>query len=87
MRYHHTRLVRLEQRRRARMGTRSGHFIPVLRYPCDGFHGHWRKNAVCACGVRGCPQLQVGVALPEKALSAEAWAAAARRYAEERGDV
>jgi hypothetical protein len=68
------RLQRLEAPQR-RTGPVS-HFVPAVFSPShlhEAGEARWlRDEVICACGRRGCPELQVGVLLPEKAPSDEA---------------
>ncbi len=71
------RVTRLEERRRRRVPV--GHFLPVARYPwgvADGDQARWLRTLRCPCGRQGCPELRVGLLLPDKAPSPEAWAEA-----------
>jgi hypothetical protein len=73
MRYE-TRLKRLEATRR-QPGPVS-HVVAVAFmpwHPDEPAEAQWlRDEVICACGRRGCPELQVGVLLPEKTPSDEA---------------
>jgi hypothetical protein len=82
MRYRQ-RVTRLEAYRRRRLP--PSHFVSSVYVPWDLPSGMdqetWlRTDVSCACGQRGCPKLRIGVVLPEKASSAEAWAQRARDY-------
>jgi hypothetical protein len=43
------------------------------------------RPEACTCGQRGCPELRIGVLLPEKAPSPEAWAEQAQADYTKRG--
>jgi hypothetical protein len=68
-----TRLQRLEAQRRQPWPV--SHFVPVVCYPWpvgEPDDHDWRRALVCPCGQRGCPELRIGIMLPEKAPSADA---------------
>jgi hypothetical protein len=82
MRYRQ-RVTRLEGYRRRRMP--PSHFVSSVYVPWELPEGMdqetWLQEEVtCACGERRCPEMCVGLVLPEKAPSPEAWAQRARDY-------
>jgi hypothetical protein len=82
------RLIRLETYQRQRNG--RPHHLSVVQYPWDlpdGDRDRWlREELPCVCGRVGCPLLTIGVLLPAKAPSAEAWTERAQTYyAQRRG--
>jgi hypothetical protein len=82
MRYRH-RIVRLEEYRRTRLP--PSHFVMSVRVPWDLPAGMdqetWlQEEVLCTCGERGCPELRIGLVLPEKAPSPQAWCDRARQY-------
>ena len=82
MRYRQ-RVMRIEEYRRRRMP--PSHFVVSVHVPWDLPRGMnqdtWlREEVTCACGQRGCSELRIGLVLPEKAPSAEAWTARAEAY-------
>jgi hypothetical protein len=75
MRYRQ-RVTRIEEYQRRRLP--PSHFVMSVRVPWDLPAGMdqdtWlREEVTCACGQQGCPELRIGLVLPEKAPSAEAW--------------
>jgi hypothetical protein len=65
------------------------HFVMSVRVPWnlpDGMdQDTWLREAVqSSCGQRGCPELRIGLVLPEKAPSAQAWAERAQAYCAQR---
>ena len=84
MSFRRNRIARLEARQRRQHRPERVHFISIVRYPWRGAEpeADWLRSLVCPCGQRACPQLRIGALLPEKAPSAEAWAAEVRRYQE-----
>ena len=83
---YHTRLIKLEKHCRQRRPL--AHFTSVVRVPCeipDDAWEAWLASQPCACGMPYCDQLRVGVLLPEKRESPEAWEARYGRRMEERG--
>jgi hypothetical protein len=88
MRYRQ-RVTRIEEYQRRRLPPR--HFVMSVRVPWDLPAGMdqdtWlRTEVTCACGQRGCPELRIGLVLPEKAPSPEAWTERVQTYyAQRRG--
>jgi hypothetical protein len=75
------RLRRLETHRQRPVS----HFLSIVRIPWDveeADEPDWLRGLRCSCGQRACPQLRIGVILPEKAPSAEVWAERALHYRE-----
>jgi hypothetical protein len=77
------RLARLEAYRRRRAPT--NHLLTSVGVPWDLPPGMdadtWLQEEVtCACGHRGCPELRIGLVVPVKAPSAEAWSGRAQAY-------
>jgi hypothetical protein len=86
MRYRQ-RITRIEAYRRRR--TPPSHFLMSVRVPWDLLVGMdqatWLVEEVtCPCGQRDCPEFRIGLVLPEKAPSAEAWADRAAAYYQRR---
>lgn len=86
MRYRH-RITRIEAYRRRRLPPR--HFLMSVRVPWDLPEGMgqatWLAAEVrCPCGERGCPELRIGLVVPAKAPSVEAWAERAAAYYQRR---
>jgi hypothetical protein len=76
-----SRVKRLEDRRRRRLPPGQGHFTSVMQVPDDVPHqawDQWLAGQPCACGVVGCPERRVGLLIPTKCQTAEAWS---HRYA------
>jgi hypothetical protein len=89
MRYRQ-RVTRIEAYHRRRMP--PSHFIASIRVPWDLPSGMdqetWLEAEVrCPCGQRGCPEFRIGHVIPAKAPSAEAWAARAHQYYQQRFPV
>jgi hypothetical protein len=86
MRYR-ARMVRLEAYRRTRLP--PSHFLSVVTYPWHLTYSdqeRWLRELTCACGVVGCPLMQIGALLPQKAPSIKDWAEPAQTsYAQRRG--
>jgi hypothetical protein len=80
MRSYEARPERLE----ARWPRPESHCVPVVCTLWDlgeADEARWVSEAVtCACGRRGCPELQIGALLPGKAPSADAWGARDQGY-------
>jgi hypothetical protein len=86
---HRSRLLRLEEYQRRRLP--PNHFMMSVRVPWDlpddmDQEAWLREGVLCTCGERGCPELRIGLVLPEKAPSAEVWAQRAQEYYARRGD-
>jgi hypothetical protein len=82
MRYRQ-RVTRLEEYRRTRLP--PNHFVMSVRVPWDLPDGMdqetWLREAVrCACGQLRCPEMRIGLVLPEKAPSPQAWCERAQQY-------
>jgi hypothetical protein len=60
------------------------HHLSVVQYPWplpEGEQDRWiREDLKCACGQAGCPEMTIGVLVPAKAPSAEAWSARVQQY-------
>jgi hypothetical protein len=72
------RLLRLEAYLRRQDPPPRAHFTSVVRVPADVAHCDWEAwllSQPCACGMPYCEQCRVGVLLPEKCESPEAWEA------------
>jgi hypothetical protein len=85
--YRH-RMTRLEEYRRRRMP--PSHFVVSVRVPWDLPRGidqeTWlQEEVLCTCGQKGCHEMRIGLVLPEKAPSSEAWAERAQAYYAKRG--
>jgi hypothetical protein len=76
------RLIRLETYQRQRNG--RPHHLSVVQFPWDlpnGGRDRWLAEELpCTCGQVGCPLLTIGVLLPAKAPSLEAWTARVQTY-------
>ena len=82
----HSRLIRLEQHCRQRRPL--AHFTSVVRVPHEIPHeawDAWLMSQPCACGRTSCEQRRVGVLLPDKCDTPEAWEARYGRRREEQG--
>jgi hypothetical protein len=80
MRYRH-RIVRLEEYRRTRLP--PSHFLSVVCTPWDLAHADLDdslQTLMCPYGQRGCPDLQIGALVPEKAPLAAAWSERVQAY-------
>jgi hypothetical protein len=83
------RITRIEEYRGRRMP--PSHFLMSVRVPWDLPAGMdqetWLAEEVaCPCGQRECPDFRIGLVIPEKATTAEAWAEWAQTYyAQRRG--
>jgi hypothetical protein len=69
---HRSRLLRLEEYQRRRLP--PNHFVMSVRVPWDLPDGMdqetWLREGVrCACSQLRCPEMRIGLALPEKAPS------------------
>jgi hypothetical protein len=75
------RLTRLEAAQRLRSGGK--HFINIARYPWplreDELAAWVAEQCQCACSP-GCRGKRIGLLVPEKSSSPEAWAADVQRY-------
>jgi hypothetical protein len=84
------RITRMEAYRRRRLP--PSHFRMSVRVPWDlpeGMdQGTWIEEQVrCPCGRRDCPEFRIGLVIPAKAPSAEAWAEPAQQYCQQRFPV
>jgi hypothetical protein len=87
MSFHRHRLTALERRQRRQHPPKLAHHLPIAYQPWDETdRERWLAELRCPCGVSGCPELNVGCILPEKAPSPEAWAEHYQRYARARGE-
>jgi hypothetical protein len=87
MRYRQ-RVIRLEEYQRRH--TPPSHFVTSVQVPWDlpaDMHQEtWlQAEVMCRCGQKGCPDMRIGLVLPEKAPSPEAWAERAQAYYAKRG--
>ena len=88
MRYRQ-RVMRIEEYRRCRMP--PSHFVVSVHVPWDLPRGMnqdtWlQEDVLCTCGQKGCHEVRIGLVLPDKAPSPEAWAERAQAYyAQRRG--
>jgi hypothetical protein len=65
------------------------HFIASVRVPWDLPAGVDREawlaaEVTCPCGEQGCPEFRIGLVVPAKAPSVEAWAERAQQYYQRR---
>jgi hypothetical protein len=86
MSYRH-RITRIEAYRRRRR--RPSHFQMRVRVPWDLPAGMDQETwlateVICPCGRRDCPEFRIGLVIPAKAPSAEAWAERAQQYHQRR---
>jgi hypothetical protein len=68
-----TRIQRLEERHRR---DRPAHVTGTMCVPPDVPQDAWDRwvaGQPCACGVVGCPERRVGLLLPTKCQTADAW--------------
>jgi len=82
----HARRTRWAEHRRQRRPL--AHCTSIVRVPREILHEAWEAWLIsqpCACGQRSCEQRRVGVLLPEKGESPEAWEARCGRRMEEQG--
>jgi hypothetical protein len=87
MRYRQ-RVTRIEEYRRRRMP--PSHFLMSVQVPWDLPAGMdqetWlAEEVICPCGERGCPEFRIGLVVPAKAPSVEAWAERAQICYAQRG--
>jgi hypothetical protein len=89
MRFRH-RITGIEAYRRRH--TPPSHFLMSLQVPWDLPAGMdqetWlAEGVICPCGRRECPEFRIGLVIPEKAPSAEAWAERAQQHYQQRAPV
>jgi hypothetical protein len=75
------RITRIEAYRRR---LPPSHFLMSVRVPWDLPAGMdqetWlAEEVICPCGARECPEFHIGLVIPEKARTAEAWAERAQQ--------
>ena len=81
------RVKRLEQRQRQQHPPELAHFISMAFQPWEEpDRERWLAGLTCPCGAVGCPELRIGVLLPEKAPSAEAWYQRCQAYARRKAE-
>ena len=83
MDFRKSRVMRLEARQRRQPRPGDEHFTSLVIVPPDApseAWDAWLTSQPCACGRTSCDQRRVGVLLPEKCKSPDAWAA---RYGRE----
>jgi hypothetical protein len=82
MSFYRHRLQALERRQRQLHPPELAHFISVVYQPWEEpDRDRWLAGLTCPCGAVGCPELRIGVLLPEKAPSAEVWQERCQEYA------
>jgi hypothetical protein len=82
MSFRHSRVRRLEACQRRLHPPERAHYRSVVNQPWEVRDREpWLAELTCPCGVVGCDQMTIGVIVPEKAPSADAWAARFQAYA------
>jgi hypothetical protein len=77
--FYKSRVKRLEERRRQHRSG-PGHFTSVVCVPSDVPDEEWETWVAghpCGCGIVGCPERRIGILLPARGPTDEAWEAAA----------